>query len=195
MVLDRVRILRTGIEVMLETRPVDPSDFRRGDCVRLSSEISDIPVVDLKGARFRKTIFATRHPMRRAFINLSPRAPSLRYPSRSVHPRERRPLYLLRGIRNGTSGVPRPHSSDLRIESSFVPPSEGRAIEQARNQCKAAIVALVTPAGRAAIKRLLLMASWFARIRCSDASPIRYLIVHCSGHIRRLRQTRFVLPR
>ena len=40
--------------------------------------------------------------------------------------------------------------------SRFVPEGEGRELEQARNQRKLAIVAAVTPSGRAAIKRLLL---------------------------------------
>ena len=42
------------------------------------------------------------------------------------------------------------------IERYFVPQGEGREIEQARNQGKVSVVAAVTPAGRAAIKRLLL---------------------------------------
>ena len=42
------------------------------------------------------------------------------------------------------------------IEQYFVPEGEGREIESARNQGKVSIVAAVTPAGRAAIKRLLL---------------------------------------
>ncbi len=41
------------------------------------------------------------------------------------------------------------------IERYFVPEGEGREIESARNEGKVAIVAAVTPAGRAAIKRLL----------------------------------------
>jgi uncharacterized membrane-anchored protein len=41
------------------------------------------------------------------------------------------------------------------LESYFVPEGEGRKLEQARNQRKLTIVAAVTPAGRAAIKRLL----------------------------------------
>jgi uncharacterized membrane-anchored protein len=41
------------------------------------------------------------------------------------------------------------------IEKYFVPQGEGLEIEHSRNQGKVAIVAAVTPAGRAAIKRLL----------------------------------------
>ena len=42
------------------------------------------------------------------------------------------------------------------IERYFVPQDEGREIERSRNQGKVSVVAAVTPAGRAAIKRLLL---------------------------------------
>jgi hypothetical protein len=47
---------------------------------------------------------------------------------------------------------------DIRygIERYFVPEGEGKAIEAARNQGKVAVVAAVTPDGRAAIRRLLL---------------------------------------
>jgi uncharacterized membrane-anchored protein len=42
------------------------------------------------------------------------------------------------------------------IERYFVPQGEGREIERSRNEGKVSVVAAVTPAGRAAIKRLLL---------------------------------------
>jgi uncharacterized membrane-anchored protein len=44
MVADRVQILRSGTEVMLQTRPVDPRDFLRGDYVSLAYDISSVPV-------------------------------------------------------------------------------------------------------------------------------------------------------
>ena len=40
MVYDRVRVLREGSEVTLQTRPVDPRDFLRGDYVVLNYEIT-----------------------------------------------------------------------------------------------------------------------------------------------------------
>ena len=40
MVYDRVRVLREGTEVTLQTRPVDPRDFLRGDYVVLNYEIT-----------------------------------------------------------------------------------------------------------------------------------------------------------
>ena len=43
MVYDRMRVLRHGSEVTLQTRPVDPRDFLRGDYVVLNYEISNVP--------------------------------------------------------------------------------------------------------------------------------------------------------
>ena len=48
MVYDRVRVLREGSEVTLQTRPVDPRDFLRGDYVVLDYEISNLPAGELK---------------------------------------------------------------------------------------------------------------------------------------------------
>ncbi len=37
------RVLRVGKTILLETQPVDPRDFLRGDFVRLNYKISDVP--------------------------------------------------------------------------------------------------------------------------------------------------------
>ena len=42
MVLDRAGVLREGTEVTLQTRPVDPRDFLRGDYVQLRYDISSV---------------------------------------------------------------------------------------------------------------------------------------------------------
>jgi uncharacterized membrane-anchored protein len=42
MVLDRAGILREGTEITLQTRPVDPRDFLRGDYVQLRYDISSV---------------------------------------------------------------------------------------------------------------------------------------------------------
>ena len=48
MVFDRVRVLREGSEVKLQTRPIDPRDFLRGDYVVLNYDISSVPTAELK---------------------------------------------------------------------------------------------------------------------------------------------------
>jgi uncharacterized membrane-anchored protein len=158
MVYDRMRVLREGSEVTLQTRPVDPRDFLRGDYVVLSYEITTLPAGALKDtpSQGRGT------PV---FVKLARKGDGP-YEAMSVHT-EPVPVadgeVLIRGrVAGGATCGPnhRAFCDRLRItygiERYFVPQDEGREIERSRNQGKVSVVAAVTPAGRAAIKRLLL---------------------------------------
>lgn len=158
MVYDRARVLRDGSDVTLQTRPVDPRDFLRGDYVVLNYEISNLPAGKLKDAPSR----GRGTPV---FVKLA-RKDSGFYEAVSVHA-EPVPVadgeVLIRGraAAGATCGSNHREFCDrLRItygiERYFVPQGEGKEIERSRNQGKVSIVAAVTPAGRAAIKRLLL---------------------------------------
>jgi uncharacterized membrane-anchored protein len=157
MVYDRVRVLRAGSEITLQTRPVDPRDFLRGDYVVLTYEITNLPAGELKDtpSQGRGT------PV---FVKLAPKD-GFHQPV-SVHIE---PVSLAAGeilIRGRAAGgatcgpAQRAFCDRLRItygiERYFVPQDEGKEIERSRNQGKVSVVAAVTPAGRAAIKRLLL---------------------------------------
>jgi uncharacterized membrane-anchored protein len=157
-VYDRVGVLREGSEVTLQTRPVDPRDFLRGDYVVLNYEISSLPAGALKDtpSEGRGT------PV---FVKLV-RRPSGLHEAVSVHG-EPIPVgdgeALIRGrvTYGATCGsTHREFCERLQIsygiERYFVPQGEGREIERSRNEGKVSVVAAVTPAGRAAIKRLLL---------------------------------------
>lgn len=157
MVYDRVRVLREGSEVTLQTRPVDPRDFLRGDYVVLTYEITNLPAGELKDtpSQGRGT------PV---FVKLAPKG-GFHQPV-SVHT-EAVPLadgeILIRGRAAGgaTCGPTRRVFCErlhitYGVERYFVPQDEGKEIERSRNQGKVSVVAAVTPAGRAAIKRLLL---------------------------------------
>src|SRR5689334_9543884 len=48
MIIDRVQVLRDGVEVTLQTRPVDPRDFLRGDYVVLGYDITQLPAGPLR---------------------------------------------------------------------------------------------------------------------------------------------------
>jgi len=157
-VYDRVRVLREGSEVTLQTRPVDPRDFLRGDYVVLNYEISSLPAGALKDtpSQGRGT------PV---FVKLV-RRPSGFYEALSVH-NQALPVaddeVLIRGrVTHGAvcGSTHRLFCERLQIsygiERYFVPQGEGREIERSRNEGKVSVVASVTPAGRAAIKRLLL---------------------------------------
>jgi len=157
-VYDRVRVLREGSEVTLQTRPVDPRDFLRGDYVVLNYEITNLPAGALKDtpSEGRGT------PV---FVKLE-RRPSGFHEAVSVHT-EPVPVAdgeaLIRGrVTHGAScgTTHRLFCERLQvsygIERYFVPQGEGREIERSRNEGKVSVTAAVTPAGRAAIKRLLL---------------------------------------
>jgi uncharacterized membrane-anchored protein len=157
MVIDRVQILRDGTEVTLQTRPVDPRDFLRGDYVVLNYDISQLPAGPL-----RNEPADGRNPI--VFVKLAPNRDGL-YEAISVHADAvavKSPEVLIRGrVAYGATCGPggRAFCDNLQIrynlESYFIPEGEGRKLEQVRNQRKLLVVAAVTPSGRAAIKRLL----------------------------------------
>lgn len=153
MVIDRASILREGTEVLLQTQPVDPRDFLRGDYVVLSYDISRVPAGELKG-KSREG----RDPF--VFVKLARKADGF-YGAVSAH---LDPVPVAGGeilIRGRVSSWRWCKDCDplfirYGLESFFVPQGEGLVLEQARNQQKLSVVAAVTPSGRAAIKRLLL---------------------------------------
>lgn len=156
MVVDRVRILREGTEVTLQTRPLDPRDLLRGDYVVLGYDISQLPAGALAGQPA-----AERNPV--VFVKLAPDANGI-FQAVSVHAEPvtvTAPEVLIRGrIVSSCGSTSRAFCDKLQIryglESYFVPEGEGSKLEQARNQQKLRVVAAVLPSGRAAIKRLLL---------------------------------------
>lgn len=158
MVVDRASVLRRGSEVMLQTRPVDPRDFLRGDYVVLTYDISSLAAGALKdqpaGTR-RSLVYVKLAPKDDGFYE----AVAVSQAPIAVSGKE----VLIRGrITSGDTcgGFVNSFCDKLQvkygIERYFVPQGEGREIEHARNEGKVAIVAAVTLAGRAAIKRLLL---------------------------------------
>lgn len=159
MVVDRAQVLREGTEVKLQTRPIDPRDFLRGDYVVLGYDMSQ-----LKTGALKDLPSGSSHPV--VFVKLAPNRDGF-YEVVSVHAA---PVpvtsseVLIRGrVRYGAScgGSEKPTfcneiSIRYNLESYFVPEGEGKKLEDARNARKLTIVAAVLPSGRAAIKRLLL---------------------------------------
>jgi uncharacterized membrane-anchored protein len=157
LVVDRARILREGTEVKLATRPLDPRDFLRGDYVMLNYDISTLPAGSLQNA----PASGQNTPV---YVKLAPKNGV--HAALSVH---RDPVavtgneVLIRGlVANGTTCGADEHSFcslltlKYGIERYFVPEGEGRGIEKASREGKVTVVAAVTGAGRAAIKRLLI---------------------------------------
>jgi uncharacterized membrane-anchored protein len=157
MIVDRVQILRDGVEVTLQTRPVDPRDFLRGDYVVLGYDITQPAAGLLAGQPSGE-----RNPT--VYVKLAPNADGI-YGALSVHTSPvavTSPEVLIRGrlLSGATCGSARDVFCDkltvrYNLESYFVPEGEGRKLEDLRNQRKLSVVAAVLPSGRAAIKRLL----------------------------------------
>jgi uncharacterized membrane-anchored protein len=157
MVADRVEILREGMEVTLQTQPVDPRDLFRGDYVTLSYDISQVPAGALKDQPADG-----RNPI--VYVKLAPNQDGI-YQAVSVYADAvpvQSPEVLIRGrvVYGAYCGPTRDRFCDslqirYSLESYFVPEGEGRKLERARNQRKVIVVAAVMPSGRAAIKRLL----------------------------------------
>jgi uncharacterized membrane-anchored protein len=158
MVYDRARVLREGDDVMLQTRPVDPRDFLRGDYVVLNYEISNVPAGALKDAPSQ----GRGSPV---FVKLARKGDGF-YQAVSVHT-EQVPAaggeVVVRGRAVGGATCGPTHRAfcerlqiNYGIERYFVPQDDGKEIERAQNKGQVSVVAAVTPAGRAAIKRLLL---------------------------------------
>lgn len=158
MVSDRVRILRDGVEVTLQTRPVDPRDMLRGDYVRLDYDISQLPAGALQDQPS-----GGRSPT--VYVKLAPKAEGP-YQAVSVHTKAvpvQAPEVLIRGrILYGASCGKKSSvfCPNLRVgynlERYFVPEGEGRELERNRDKSKLTVVAAVLPSGRAAIKRLMI---------------------------------------
>jgi uncharacterized membrane-anchored protein len=158
MIVDRVQVLRDGVEVTLQTRPVDPRDFLRGDYVVLGYDITQLPTGSL-----RDQPSGERHPL--VYVKLAPNPDGV-YQAVSVHAAPvavTGPEVLIRG--RATYGATCGSKSNVfcenvtlryNLESYFVPEGEGRKLEDLRNQRKLSVVAAVLPSGRAAIKRLLI---------------------------------------
>ena len=155
MIVDRVQILREGTEVILQSRPVDPRDFLRGDYVVLGYDISQLPAGALQGQPAGNyTVFVKLAPNRDGVYEaVSVHADAVAVASPEVLIRGR----VAYGANCGKAGRDFCEKLNIRynLESYFVPEGEGRKLEQARNQRKLTVVAAVLPSGRAAIKRLL----------------------------------------
>ncbi len=152
-VLDRVRVLASGTEVVLKTRPVDPRDLFRGDYVRLGYEIGTLPkrlVPDGLVLAEGETVVLR--------LRLDPAGAEPLAVGRDLPPAGPGEA-LIRGR------VLSSWSDDIRvaygIETYFVPQGTGLAIERAP-AADVVVVAAVGRDGQAVLKRLLVDGKPFA---------------------------------
>jgi uncharacterized membrane-anchored protein len=157
MVLDRMRLLNTGREIVLPIVPVDPRDLFRGEYVELGFAVGRVPAELLEGpppvahAAFYVTLEqdqdGTWMPIR-----LCRDRPEVSAPSRIVlkaRSRFGRPI-AQPGQANAINLV------GYGIEHYFVPQGQGPRLEALARDKKLAALIAVDGAGHAAIKGILI---------------------------------------
>ncbi|MDL2406652.1 GDYXXLXY domain-containing protein [Rhizobium calliandrae] len=160
MVGERAWGLRSGVEVLLKTAPIDPRDLLRGDYVTLNYDISRIPVSTLVGGaptenrknqvlsvRLKKEDDGYWGVVESSFGTLEAKSDTVVLKSLPFD-----------YFSYGDSG-PSPQetiSVTYGIERYYVPEGEGRDVEDARNHDRVAIAARVSADGEAHIRSLLL---------------------------------------
>lgn len=152
MVIDRVQLLRSGREIVLPIRPVDPRDLFKGDYARLGYDISTVPLVAGTG----DLAYGTR-----VFVTLEQDAAGVWKPIATAQAMPAKlaanQIALSAQIRgNRTEAGTRRQFVAYGLERYFVPEGTGGRIEDmARKSTLSAIVA-VDSKGRAAIKGLVI---------------------------------------
>ncbi|WP_273725177.1 GDYXXLXY domain-containing protein [Brucella gallinifaecis] len=147
----RASILRSGHEVVLQTKPVDPRDLMRGDYVILGYDITSIDRKIIKGTPVdsSRTVYVALksgpdgiwHISRASFMSFTD------LPEDEVQIR-------------GESNYKIPDDSDATlnmrygIERYYVPEGEGRVIEDGQRDLQITAVIAVDDAGTAVIKAL-----------------------------------------
>ena len=155
MVIDRTRLLKTGQEIVLPIRPVDPRDLFRGQYVRLGYDISNVPLSLIEGPRpsvnaaFYVTIEMQDNGTWRP-VKLSLQKPGT-LDARQVALKARAYHRFPQGdAQNGSVFV------RYGIESYFVPEGEGPRLEALARDKKLATLIAVDKAGTAAIKGIII---------------------------------------
>ena len=150
LIADREYTLRAGVDVVLETLPIDPRSLLQGDYVVLRYEIAQIPE-DWKAIPGREVYVYLEegpeawHVVRREFRQAnSDDSPFVR----------------------GTVGPGR--EIDFGIETYFIPEGSGHIIERS-NDIK--VVVSVDIRGRAVIKDVLVDGEPFHDVRAKENSP------------------------
>ena len=154
MVVDRVRLLKSGREITLPIVPVDPRDLFRGEYVRLGYAVGTVPVRLLEGPAPREN---------EAFYVVLEKKPDGVWQSVKVTssmPQETSPDRIVLKAR-AAYAWPASGSADASvrvrygIESYFVPEGQGRKLEALAREKKLATLVAVDARGNAAIKGLI----------------------------------------
>ncbi len=148
MIYDRVTLISSGKEIVLDTIPVDPRSLFRGDYVILNYPISSLNLTALKGdkglRRGMKVFVTLRKPYRAGWQPVSV--------TKSFPTEIEKDHVVLRGkVRSGGDKNLR---VNYGIEAYFVPEGEGKDLERVVREKKLQVLVAIGTNGEAAIKGL-----------------------------------------
>ncbi len=147
----RASVLRSGHEIVLQTRPVDPRDLMRGDYVILGYDITSIDRKIIQGtsADGSRTVYVAVKPSDKGVWNISRASftPFTDLASDEVQIRGQS-TYAISDYPDATI------SMRYGIERYYVPEGEGRAIEDGQRDLEITAVVSVDDAGTAVMKAL-----------------------------------------
>ncbi|MFH0912673.1 MAG: GDYXXLXY domain-containing protein, partial [Candidatus Omnitrophota bacterium] len=149
LIISKQHIIRTGKTVLLETVPVDPRDFLRGEYVILRYKISS---VDLQQIQSEKSYYGRGE---RVYVRLEPRERLWEATAvRIQKPVSDNGVYIKAKVKYCYN---KKLELTYGIESYFVPEGEGKDIENNMrgNSSSVEVEVLVDTSGNAIIKKLL----------------------------------------
>lgn len=155
MVGERAWGLRSGVEILLKTAPVDPRDLLRGDYVTLNYDISRVPVATLVGGlpaedRYNQIVSIRLKKQDDGYWGIVESSFAALEPKPDTVVLKSEPFDYYTSMSSDTIRV------TYGIERYYVPEGEGRDIEDARNHDRVSIAARVSADGQAHIRSLLL---------------------------------------
>ena len=158
MVYDRDRLLKSGREITMPVKPLDPRDLFRGDYVTLGYDISTLNKANVPAANFNdfqagSTVYVTLSPGTGGGWTVSGVT--------SVFPNQTAPADVV--LKGHVYRVWRPQSTpdevlNMRygVETYFVPEGTGRALESKVRDHKIEAIVAVGADGQAALKGLVI---------------------------------------
>ncbi|QWK78472.1 GDYXXLXY domain-containing protein [Ochrobactrum sp. BTU1] len=147
----RASVLRSGNEIVLQTRPIDPRDLMRGDYVILGYDITSINrnIIQGKPEDGTRTVYVALKPDAQGLWHLS-RASFEPFTDLASDEKQIRghSVYAISDYPDATI------SMRYGIERYYVPEGEGRAIEDSQRDLQITAVVAVDDTGKAVMKAL-----------------------------------------
>jgi uncharacterized membrane-anchored protein len=148
LIISKQHIIRTGKTLLLETVPVDPRDFLRGDYVILSYKISNL---DLQQIQSEKSYYRRGE---KVYVRLEPKEKFWEASAvKAKKPVSDGCVYIKARVNHTFS---KKLWLDYGIESYFVPEGEGKVIEKNMrgNKSSVEVEVLVDASGNTMIKKV-----------------------------------------